>query len=461
MQASHARTKVSARFDDQSVVSHAGLLPLLRLTENVGFAGLARERIRVSGPAGAHPDAKLMSLVAGMAAGADSIDDLDVLRTGAMDRLFTGIRAPSTLGTFLRGFGIGHAAALEAFAAQVLIRLAAAAGQQLLPAVSEYAIVDLDSKITQVYGQHKVGANYGYTKQRGYHFLAATLATPIAAPVILATRLRGGQADTRRGATSFLRQALRTAHGCGATGQLLVRADSGYYVCSLVHAIATAGARFSITMPQHTATRAAIEAIAEPGWIPITYATPVFDEHTHTWIHTAEVAETGYTAFTNPTEHAEGPITARLIARRYRAETRTEQGELFPVWRYQAIFTNTGLDTAAAEKQHRGRAGTIEQVFADLNNSALAHFPSGQFHANQAWLTLAALTHNLLRTLGTLASCYHARARTGTIRRQLIAVPARLTRTARRLTLRLPQNWPSQDSWHGLLTATAQPPPAR
>jgi hypothetical protein len=450
---------VSARFDDQSVVPHAGLLPLLRLTENVGFADLATQRIRIPGSAGANPNAKLLSIVAGMAAGADSIDDLDILRTGASHRVFTGIRAPSTLGTFLRGFDIGHAGALDTFAAQVLTRLTQTTGHALLPGVGEYAIVDLDSKITRVYGPGKVGANYGYTHQLGYNFLAATLATPLAAPVILAVRLRGGQADTRRHATSFLAQALRTAHRCGATGNLLVRADSGYYVCSLLHAITTAGARFSITMPQHPATRAAIEGITEHDWTPITYATPVFDEHTQTWIHTAQVAETGYTAFTNPTEHPEGPISARLLVRRYRVETRTEQGELFPVWRYQAIFTNTGLDTVTAEKQHRERAGTIEAVFADLNNSALAHFPSGQFHANQAWLTLAALTHNLLRTLGVLASRFHARARTGTLRRQLINIPARVTRSARTLTLHLPRSWPQRGSWTGLFTATAHSPP--
>jgi hypothetical protein len=460
MRASHNPARVLAKFDDRSVVSHAGLLPLVRLTENVGFADLATHRIRIPGPTGANPDAKLLTLIAGMAAGADSIDDVDVLRAGAMSRLFTGIRAPSTVGTFLRGFDIGHATALDALAAQILIRLAHQSNSRLLPGIGDYAIVDLDSKITRVHGRHKVGANHGYTHVRGYHFLAATLATPIAAPVILATRLRGGQADTRRGATSFIRQALRTARSCGATGQLLVRADSGYYVCSLIHAITAAGARFSITLRRHTGLHTVIESIADEDWQPITYATPVFDTDTGTWIRTAQVAETTYTAFTNPTAHPEGPITARLIVRRYRVETRTEQGELFPVWRYQAIFTNTGLDTVAAEKQHRGRAGTIEQVFADLNNSALAHFPSGQFHANQAWLTLAGVTHNLLRTLGTLASRFHARARTATIRRQLINIPARVTRTARTLTLHLARNWPWQDSWQGLFTSTAGPPPA-
>jgi hypothetical protein len=460
MQASHTRAAVSARFDDRSVVAHAGLLPLARLAENVGFADLAAERIRIAGPAGANPGAKLLSIIAGMAAGADSIDDLDVLRTGAMGRLFRGVRAPSTLGTFLRGFDIGHAGALDVFAAQVLTRLTHQSGGRLLPGVGEYAVLDLDSKITRVYGHQKVGAHYGYTKVLGYNFLAATLSTPLAAPVIVATRLRGGQADTRRNATSFIRQALRTARGCGATGPLLVRGDSGYYVGSLVRAVVEAGARFSITVPQRAPIRVAIATIDEKAWTPIAYAHAVLDEDTGSWIETAEITETGYTTFTNPTDNPGERTDARLIVRRHQVETRTEQGELFTVWRYHAILTNTGLDTVDAEKQHRDRAGTIEQVFADLNNSALAHFPSGQFHANAAWLTLAALTHNLLRTAGVLASRFHARARTTTIRRQLITVPARLTHTARRLTLRLPENWPWQRSWHELFTATAQPPPA-
>jgi hypothetical protein len=459
MQASHTRAAVSARFDDRSVVTHAGLLPLTRLAENVGFADLATERIRIPGDTGANPDAKLLSIVAAMATGADSINDCDVLRTAAAHKLHHGIRAPSTLGTFLRRFDIGHTAALDTFATQILIRLARHTGNRLLPGVDHYAIVDLDSKITRVYGRDKAGANYGYTGVRGYNFLAATLSTPIAAPVIVAARLRGGQADTRRNATSFIKQALRTARGCGATAELLVRADSGYYVCSLIHAILEAGARFSITMPLRAPIRAAITAINDNDWTSITYATPVFDEDTRTWIHTAQVAETGYTAFINPTDHPEGPVTARLVVRRHRAGTRTDQGELFPVWRYHTIFTDTGLGTAETEHQHRGRAGTIEAVFADLNNSALAHFPSGQFHANAAWLTLAVLTHNLLRTLGALASRLHAKARTATIRRHLITVPARLTRTARRLTLRLPENWPWRDPWQDMFTATAQPPP--
>jgi len=395
-----------------------------------------------------------------MATGADSIDDLDVLRHGATGRVFTDTRAPSTLGTFLRGFEIGHATALESIAAQVLIALARRA-PRLLAGAGEYAFLDLDSKIAEVYGRQKVGADYGYTSVRGYNFLAATLSTPIAAPVITATRLRGGDADTRRSVTSFLTQAIRTARACGATGPLLVRGDSGFYVGSLIRAIVEAGACFSITMPQRAPIRAAIAAIAENAWEPITYATPVFDEEAQTWVSAAQVAETTYTAFTNPTLNPGEETTARLIVRRHQILARNEQGELFPTWRYHAIFTNTRVaGIADAEHQHRGRAGAIEAVFADLNNSALAHFPSGQFHANQAWLTLAALTHNLLRTTGVLASRFHARARATTLRAHLINIPARITRTARRITLRLPQNWPWSHSWLGLFTATAHPPPA-
>lgn len=457
MQESHNRAAVSATCDDRSVVTHAGLVPLLRIARDAGLAVLTSQRLTIPGSAGANPAAKVLTTIAGMATGADSIDDLDVLRHGAMHRLFDNVRAPSTIGTFLRGFGIGHATALEAIAAEVLTTLATQT-PHLLPGIAHYAFLDLDSKITEVYGRGKVGAKRGYTHVLGYNFLTATLSTPIAAPVIAATRLRGGNADTRRNATSFFHQALRTARACGATSHLLVRGDSGYYVGALIHAIAEAGARFSITMPHRAPILAAIAEIDDDAWTPIRYPAPLTDDETGTPIIDAEVAETTYTAFDNPTTNPGEKTTARLIVRRTRAFTRDTQGELFPCWRYHAIFTNSALSAIDAEEQHRGRAGAVEQVFADLNDSAAAHFPSGQFHANAAWLTLAALTHNLMRTAGIRASAFHARARTGTIRRHLINVPARLTHTARRLTLHLPRNWPWSDSWMGLFTTTTHPP---
>src|ERR1043165_3857385 len=448
MRSSHSPARTRATFDDPNLVSHAGLVPLVRLAESVDLAGMADDLVRLGGPRGAHAGAKITTIVAGMAAGvagmaagADSISDLDLLREGGMDRLFTGIRAPSTIGAFLRWFTIGHNAQLENLLAGVLTRLAERTG--LLPGVDQLAFLDLDSKITRVYGRQKHGAAYGYTKTLGLNFLAATLATEQAAPVITGTRLRGGNADTRRQATSFARTQLRPARACGAGNKLLVRMDSGYYVGELIAEIAASGAWFSVTAPQRKPIRAAIAAINEAAWTPITYARPVRDPDTGAVITRAEIAETSYTAFTNPTLNPGQKTTGRLI----------------PVHRYHAFFTKSPADPVTADAQHRGRAGAIEHVFADLNSAALAHFPSGHFAANAAWLTLAALAHNLTRAIGVLAGGRHARARTTTLRHRLIGVAARITRSARTLTLHLPTHWPWHRTWQRLFSNTHRAPP--
>ena len=140
--------------------------------------------------------------------------------------------------------------------------------------------------------------------------------------------------------------------------------------------------------------------------------------------------------------------------------TADAQAELFPVWRHHAIFTDSPLPMLAAEADHR-RHAIIEQVIADLKNSALAHLPSGNFAANSAWLVLAAMAFNLTRATGALASAFHAKATTATVRRQLINVPARITRSARRATLRLPAGWPWAHPWQQLFTATIGPPQLR
>ncbi|MET9268064.1 IS1380 family transposase [Amycolatopsis sp. NPDC004079] len=451
MRSLHTAGSVSARFDDPGLVSHAGLVPVMRLAEAAGLGGLADELLSLGTEAGANAGAKVSTIVAGMAAGADSIEDLDVVRHGAMPRLFSGVRAPSTLGTFLRGFALGHVAQLQNVAARVLQNLAVSA--PLLPGVGALAFLDVDAKITRVFGAGKDGAKPGYTKVRGLNFLAGCLSSPACAPVVTGTRLRGGQAHSARNAVSFVRANIAAARACGATGTLVVRLDSGFYHGEILAAILADGAAFSVTAPQNPAVRAAIAAIDESAWQPIGYGRPAHEGHDSEQAR-AEVAETPCTAFTNPTRNGQR-ITARLVVRRVRDTTAGDAtGELFPAWRYQAVFTNTGFDTVTAEACHRGRAGAIEAVFADLNDSALAHFPSGRFAANAAWLALAALTHNLLRAAGCLASRFHARARTGTIRAQLIAVAARLTRTARTTTLRLPRHWPWHDSWHGLFTTT-------
>ena len=441
-------------------MSAAGLVPVLRLAERAGLRALVDDHLTVPTDKGAHAGSKVAALVAGMVAGADSIEDLDVLRHGGMDRLFAGIYAPSTLGSFLRSFAFGHVRQLDAVAARLLVSLV---GQTpLLPDAAQIAYLDVDDTIRATYGYAKQGAGYGYSGVKGLNALLATLSTPSGAPVVVATRLRKGSANSARGASRLVADALRTSRACGASGLLVVRADSAFYGRDVIAAIARAKARFSITARQDVAVRRAIAAISEDAWTTIRYPHAVFDEQLQQWVSDAEVAEVPFTAFASRgKKHA---VTARLIVRRVRDQNPEHlvadaQGELFPAWRHHAVFTNSPLLMLQAEADHR-RHAIIEQVIADLKNGPLAHLPSGRFNANGAWLVLAAIAFNLTRASGALASLFHARATTATIRRQLINVPARPVRSARRIHLRLPTNWPWADAWLDLFTATLGPPTA-
>jgi len=453
MRSSHTTNAVSAQFTDDTLVSCAGLVPLIRLTENIDLPDLINQRVDLGIPVGANSDAKALSIIAGMAAGADSIDDLDLIRHGAMPRLFHRLRAPSTCGSWLRGFTHGHTRQLTSVAGEALVRLS----QQtpLLPGADQLAFLDIDAKITEIYGHHKHGAGFAYNGIRSLNHLIATLSSPICAPVILTAQLRSGNTDSRHGAVTLLREAINLARRAGATGMIVIRADSAFFTGPIITAIRTAGAHFSVTAQKNAAVNTAIAAIDEDAWRHVEYRHPIPDPQTGDLITHAEIAETTHTAFTNTTENPGRAITARLLVRRTPRFTTNDQGELFRTWIYHAVFTDTGFDLMTADEQHRGHA-IVEQVFADLHDSALAHFPSGRFAANQAWLTLAVLTHNLLRAAGTLASTFHAKARTATLRRHLITVPARVTRTARRITLRLPTNWPWQHHYQGLFTATTR-----
>jgi len=459
MQASHGVAATRARFDDPNLVSHAGLVPVMRLAGRVGLAGLVDQRMKIPGSAGANAGVKVCSIVAGMAAGADSIDDLGLLRHGAMPRLFTGIRAPSTLGSFLRGTCMGDVASLQAVARRVLAGLAGQA--DLLPGADELAFLDIDSKTLQVYGGGKQGARFGHARVRGLDYQITTLSTLDAAPVILDSRLRGGNAASGRGAASLIAASLTTARAAGVTGTLIVRGDSKFFQAKLISKVRAAGARFSITVPDNAGIRRAITELEQHGrWTPIRYPRAIYDADADTWTSEAEIAETTYTAFTNATYHRGMTVTARLIVRRVRTWTHNEQGELFPAYRYHAVFTDSPFDLLTAEAQHRDHA-IVEQVFADLTDSALAHFPSGKFAANAFWLTAATIAHNLTRAAGILAGGPHATARTGTLRRRLIGVAARISHSARVLTLHLPAAWPWQHAWQQLFTAThPRPSPA-
>jgi len=398
-----------------------------------------------------------------MVAGADSIEDMDLLRHGSMARLFAGIRAPSTLGTFLRSFTFGHVRQLDSVAAAFLTALAAAA--PLLPGADQVSYLDLDDTMRQTHGYAKPGAGYGYTRVKGLNALLATISTPTAAPVIAAARLRKGAVKSARGAGKLVAEALSTARAAGAggpdqAGLVLLRGDSAFY-CHDVIAAARRGAHFSITARMDTAVKKAIAAIADDAWTAIRYPQAVWDDEGSCWISDAEVAEIGFTAFTS--RRKADHITARLIVRRVKrlnpAAVPAGQGQLFTAWRYHAVFTDSPEPMLGAEQTHRQHA-VIEQVHADLKAGPLAHLPSGSFAANSAWLVLAAIAFNLTRAAGALASTFHAKATTGTIRAQLISVPARLARSARRLRLHLPRNWPWKTAWSQLFDATCGPPAA-
>ena len=566
---------MSARFDDPNLVSCGGLAAVLALATRVGLCELVSERLALAVTGGAHATAKIVSLVAGMVAGADSIEDMDLLRHGGMGRLFTDTRAPSTLGTFLRCFTFGHVRQLDAVAARLLARLAAAT--PILGGAEQVAFVDLDDTVGRTFGYAKQGAGRGYSGVKGLNALIATVSTHASAPVIAATRLRKGSTNSVRGAAKLLADALATARRAGATGRLVVRADSAFYGHDIVEACHRAGARFSLTARHTKTVHRAMAAIPDTAWVAIRYPNALYDESEQRWISDAEVAETTFTAFTGRRKaliatvstHASAPViaatrlrkgstnsvrgaaklladalatarragatgrlvvradsafyghdiveachragarfsltarhtktvhramaaipdtawvairypnalydeseqrwisdaevaettftaftgrrkaehvTARLIVRRVRrlnpaTRARGGQDELFAAYRYHAVFTDSPESMLTAEAQHRDHA-IIEQVIADLKDSALAHLPSGVFTANAAWLASAAIAHNLTRAAGALAGSIHARARTGTIRARLIAAPARIAGSARRLDLHLPRDWP-------------------
>ena len=445
---------VTAVFDDPNLVSCAGLAPVLELAERAGLHDIVEEHVRIDRPGGQNALVKVLSLVAGMVAGADSIDDMGLLRHGAMGRLFTGVRAPSTLGTFLRSFTFGHVRQLDAVASRLLINLARRA--PLLAGASELAYVDVDDTVKPTFGYAKQGAGRGYTGVKGLNVLLATISTAGSRPVIAAARLRKGSTISASGAHRFVADALITAKAAGASGTLVLRADSAFFQSDVVAAVLRRKACFSITARLNPPVRKAIDTISADAWTTIKYTDAVWDEDGQRWISQAEVAEISFTAFSSLSKDKQ--VTARLIVRRVPDVNPNNQNPLFTVYRYHAVFTNSPLLMLEAEKAHRGHA-IVEQVIADLKNGPLAHLPSGSFWANSAWLVLATMAFNLTRTAGTLASAFHAKATTGTIRAQLISVPGRLARSARRLVLHLPTGWPWQTAWNLMATAAREGPP--
>jgi DDE family transposase len=445
----HVWSRATPLFDDERLVSCVGLVPVMALAEQAGLSELIAERVEVGSTrvasAGVNPAGKLTSVIAGMVADADSIDDLEVIRSGGMKRLFTDVYASATLGQFLREFTHGHTSQLASVARAHLVSLVERTS--LLPGIEQQAYIDIDSLLRPVYGHAKQGASFGHTKiagkqvlRKGLSPLATTISTRQGAPVVSGVRLRAGKAGSGRGADSMVTEAVKTARVAGATGRILVRGDSAYGTSPVVTACRRAGVQFSFVLTKNPAVTRAIDAIPEDAWTPVTYPGAVVDPDTGELISDAEVAETEFTAFAS-TEH---PVTARLIVRRVRDQNRLE--ELFPVWRHHPFFTNSDEPTVEADLTHR-RHAIIETVFADLVDGPMAHMPSGRFAANSAWAICAMISHNLLRAAGTLGADQLAVARGATLRRQIVNVPARLARPQRRPVLHLPAHWPWAQQW--------------
>jgi hypothetical protein len=464
VQSSHTFGVGSAVFDEQNLVSAAGLVPIMELAEQAGLSELIGQYVQLPSTrvrSGAvNPAGKLTTVIAGMMCGADSIDDANVLRAGGTPRVFDEVYAPSTLGIFLREFSFGHANQLAAVARTHLIALAARTG--LLAGAGEAMFVDIDSLLRPVFGHHKQGASFGHAKiagrallRKGLSPLITTLSRASTAPVIAEAWLRAGKTGSGRGAARQLKQAFTTARAIDPHATLMVRGDSAFGTKKVISTCLDARVEFSLTLSRNRRVSAAIDTIEESAWTPVHYPGAVEDPDTGALISDAQVAEIPYALALRGC----GPITARLVVRRVK-DANYPDG-LFPVWRYHPFFTNSELSTTEADLTHRKHA-IIETTFADLIDGPLAHIPSGLFSANCAWLACAVIAHNLLRAAGTIAGANHAVARGATLRRDLVNVPARFAAPARKPMLHLPTHWPRQIQWKALWNnvvgyPTAQP----
>src|SRR6266545_2066428 len=382
MASSHTPDQLDICFDDTHAVANAGLLLPATLAQRLGLEQAADALIDLGDrPGAAHPGRKLLTLVHSMLAGGDCIDDADLLRCGATSQVLGHrVMAPSTLGTFLRAFTFGHVRQLDRLAETVLTRAwTAGAGPGDGPMT-----MDLDSTVGEV----------------------------------LHARQRTGRANTARGTARFVDELAARVRRAGASGELTMRMDSGFWSAKTIRACRRHQLRYSITVRQTKPIRAAIAAIDEDAWVQIVYPDGGL----------AQVAETRYRG-------------DRLIVRRTRLVG--AQAQLFPTWRYHAFATDR-VDTAVwLDQDHRHHA-TVELTIRDLKGGVgLRHCPSGKFNANAAWLLIATLAHNLLRWiaqigLGTRQELVVAK----TLRRTLLTLPGRLTRSARRLILHLPAGWP-------------------
>lgn len=409
-------------FDDERAVANAGVMLPALLASRLGIEALVDESVDLGECSGAaNPGRKVMTMLSAMALGADCIEDCDVLRSGQTAAVLGHrVVAPSTLGTFLRDFTFGHVRQLDRVLGEALKRAwAAGAG----PGDGRLT-VDVDSFVGEVHGYAKQGAAFGYTQQRGYHPILASRADT---GEVLHVRLRKGSANTARGAVRFVDELIARVTRAGATGEKLLRADSGFWNKKLMKRLEMAGWQYSIGVRMQAWVPGAIARIPDDDWQPL---------EDYSQDGEAQIAQTmvGH---------------QRLVVRRVRLVGK--QADLFPDWRHFAFLTNRTEPLEVVEAEHR-RHAVVELAIRDLKDQALAHFPSGKFTANAAWTVIAALAHNLLRWTNVIGLPDTTVRVARTIRRRMLAVPGRLTRTARRTTLHLPARWPWEDEFLRALT---------
>ncbi len=417
--------RIAVTFDDPNLVANAGLLLVATLVSKLGLEDLCDKTIGLIGRTGGfRPGRKILTLVHAMVAGATHIDHANMLRAGSTAKVLPHrVMAPSTLGTFLRAFTFGHVRQFEKIIGDTLERawsLGAGPGAGQL-------VVDIDSTIAEVFGRLKAGAAYGYTKVLGYHPILATRADT---GEILHARMRKGSANTQRGTKRFVEELVARLRRAGATGQIIMRFDSGYWSNDTIKVLTRLGV--SYTMAVRTGTKAVDRCIAEipeSDWIAIAY--PAGGE--------AMVAECTYKG-------------RRLVVRRTRLVGR--QATLWPNWRHFAFLSDLAGSAVDLDAFHR-RHAVVELCIDDWKEGAgMEHCPSGDFSANAAWMCCAVLAHNLIRWSAGLGGLVEEDTLVvaRTLRTRYFSVPARLVNRSGTPTLRGPTQWPWATSFSRALS---------
>ena len=416
--------RMAVTFDEDHLVANAGLLLVATLARRLGIGALVDAMVKIPAKRGGFlPGRKVLTLVHAMVAGATHIDHADLLRAGATGQaLGHAVMAPSTLGTFLRGFTFGHLRQLDKVLGEVLRRAWS------FMALPERLVVDIDSTICEVTGKKKAGAAYGYTKVLGYHPLLATRADT---GEVLHARMRKGSANTQRGTKRFVEELVARLRRAGATGEITMRFDSGFWSTATIGDLERLKIHYTLGVRMVKPLVRLVEELPEESWRPVADY-PVGGE--------AQVAECSY-------------LGRRTIVRRTRTLDRHQQ--LFATWQHFGFVTDLTADALAVDAFHRAHA-TVELDIRDLKEGAgLEHCPSGNFSANGAWLLCTVLAHNLLRwtqILGGIGDPADARpAIARTVRTRLISMPGQLVNRSGTPTLRTPSRWPWQSTFTNAL----------